>query len=63
MAKQTTLDIYQDIKKEWKKLDEITEFGVKKYTDAWIYNKLAKMFYKSPKTIENIVWNRTHIKN
>ena len=59
MAKETTLEVYKEIRKEWDKLNRKTEFGVKKYTDAWVFNKLAKMFYKSPKTIENIVFYRT----
>lgn len=59
MAKETTLEVYKDIRKEWEKLYNTTEFGVKKYTDAWIFHKLAKLFYKSPKTIENIVFFRT----
>lgn len=61
MAKETTIEIYTDIRKEFQKLSEVKEFGVKKYTDSWIYAKLGKTFYKSPKTIENIVWQRTKI--
>jgi hypothetical protein len=59
MAKESTIELYNDIRREYQKLTNITEFGVQKFTEAWIYNKLSKMFYKSPKTIENIVFYRT----
>jgi hypothetical protein len=59
MAKESTKELYSDIRKEYERLTKITEFGVQKFTEAWIYNKLSKMFYKSPKTIENIVYYRT----
>lgn len=58
-AKPQTLRLYKDIKKEFDRMSAVREFGVQKHTTDWILNKLAIQFYKSPKTIENIVFNRT----
>ena len=58
-VKDVTARLYDDIKKEYFKLSEIKEFGVKKYTDSWIFGKLGLKYYKSPKTIENVVFSRT----
>lgn len=54
-----TLKQHQDIRKEFERLSNIKEFGVRKHTSEWIFNKLAQQFYKSPVTIEDIVFNRT----
>lgn len=50
---------YEDIKKEFDKLSNVREFGVQKYSLEYILRKVAHEFYKSPKTVENIVFNRT----
>lgn len=60
-TKSETYRLYQDIKKEFDKLSAIKEYGVQKNSTEWILNHLAKQFYKSPKTIENIVFGRTYI--
>lgn len=61
--REQTKQLYSQIKAEFLKLSEVKQFGVKKYTNAWIFNKLATDFYKSPKTIENIVFDRTNQKS
>lgn len=58
-AKPTTLRLHQDIKKEFDKLSQVTEHGVRKYSIEYILNEIAHKYYKAPKTIENIVFNRT----
>lgn len=58
-AKQTTLRLHQDIKKEFDRLSQVKEHGVRKYSIEYILNEIAHKFYKAPKTIENIVFNRT----
>jgi len=59
MARPQTIKQHQAIKAEFERLSNIREFGVMKYSTEWIINKLAEQFFKSPKTIENIVFNRT----
>lgn len=58
-SKPTTIRLHQDIKKEFDKLTQIREHGVRKYSIEYILGEIAHKFYKSPKTIENIVFNRT----
>lgn len=61
-TKQSTIRLHDDIRKEFQKMSDIKEYGVPKYTSAYIMNVIADKFYKSPKTIENIVFNRYPIK-
>lgn len=58
-AKESTIRLHQDIKKDFDKLSAVKEFGVRKHSIEWILNKVAHEYYKSPKTIENIVFGRT----
>jgi hypothetical protein len=58
IPRDTTDRLYQDIKKDFDKLSNVREFGVQKFTNDWILAKLAHQYYKQPKTIENIVFNR-----
>lgn len=58
MAKQTTIRLHADVRKEFERMSNIREFGVRKFTIPYILNHLAQRFYKSPKTIENIVFDR-----
>ncbi|MFA7444542.1 MAG: hypothetical protein WCY89_01215 [Flavobacteriaceae bacterium] len=53
-----TKELHNSIKKEFARLSNKKEFGVPKYTKAWILNKLANDFFRSPKTVENIVFER-----
>lgn len=61
MARVETIRLHSDIKKEFDRMSSIKEHGVTKYSTAYILNSIAIKFYKSPKTIENIVFNRTNI--
>jgi hypothetical protein len=58
IPRDTTERLYQDIKKDFDKLSAVREFGVQKFTNDWILAKLGHQYYKQPKTIENIVFNR-----
>lgn len=58
MAKETTRELYRAIRQDYNKLSELREFGAKKHTLAWVLGKLAKKYYKSPRTIENIVFKQ-----
>jgi hypothetical protein len=58
IKKETTLARHQEVKKEFEKLNGVRELGVKKYSEKYIYAKVGEKFYLSPKTVENIVWNR-----
>ena len=60
-AKATTIRLHNDIKKEFYRMSAIKEYGVQKFSIDYILNEIANKFYKSPKTIENIVFNRTTI--
>ena len=56
--KETTIQQYDAIRSEYAKLAEQKEFGVQKHSTDWIICKLAKKFFKSPATIENIIYYR-----
>lgn len=58
VEKEITNRLYNDVRKEYTKLSNVREFGAKKYSDQYIFAKLGNQFYKSPKTIENIVFGR-----
>jgi hypothetical protein len=58
-VRDLTDKLYNDIKRDFEKYSNIKEFGVQKYSLAWVFGKLGDKYYKSPKTIENIVFNRT----
>lgn len=57
--KQTTLRLHQDIKKDFDKLSNVREFNVQKFSNEYVLHTLAMKYYKSVRTIENIVFNRT----
>lgn len=57
-VKDNTDRLYSDIRKDFLKYSAIKEFGVQKFTNDYILAKLGHVYYKSPKTIENIVFNR-----
>jgi len=58
MARDT--DLHEIKRKEvvefFKKLDEVRECGVKKYTIAYCTAKTAEKFFLRPKTIENYLY-------
>lgn len=57
-VRNLTDKLYHDIKSDFSKFSSMKEFGVQKYTNDWILGKLGAKYYKAPKTIENIVFNR-----
>ncbi|MEH0007575.1 MAG: hypothetical protein V6Z82_02500 [Flavobacteriales bacterium] len=57
-VKERTEQQYEVIRAEYSRLLEVSEFGAKKYTHKWIIAKLARKFFKSPRTIEKIVYHR-----
>jgi hypothetical protein len=57
-VKDNTERLYTDIRRDFDKLSAIREFGVQKFTTDYMLAKIAHQYYKSPKTIENIVFNR-----
>lgn len=56
--KTETNRLYSDIRKDYNKLVAVKQFGVQKYSNDFIMAKLAHDYYKQPKTIENILYNR-----
>lgn len=56
--KDRTQLMYEDIRAEYKKLSDVKSHGVQKYSHDYIVITLANKFYRSPKTIENIIFNR-----
>ncbi|AIM38080.1 hypothetical protein KO02_16345 [Sphingobacterium sp. ML3W] len=61
MARPETIRLHSDIRKEFERMSAIKEHGVTKFSPAYILKDIAVRFYKSPKTIENIVFGRTSI--
>ena len=58
-VKPSTIRLHSDIKKDFDKMSNIKEFGVSKYSTEYVLNFLGNKYYKSAKTIENVVFNRT----
>lgn len=58
VKKETTERLYEDIRREYMKWLNKTKDGVRVYSDEYILACIANKFYKSSKTIENIVFNR-----
>lgn len=61
ILKIDTERLYKDIKKDFTMLSSVKEFGVKKFSLEYVLAKVANKYYKSPKTIENIVFNRVKV--
>jgi len=57
--RESTERLYTSIRKEYEKLKNIKSHGVQRYSEVFIVSKLADKFFKSQKTIENIVYFRT----
>ncbi len=57
-AKHTTNQFYDAVRKEHERLTKVTEYGVQKYNDEWIRRKLATVFFREVKTIEDIIFQR-----
>lgn len=56
--KDSTLRFYSDVRREYSRLASVMELGQQKYSESYIIARLAFDFYKSEKTIENIVYGR-----
>lgn len=62
IKKETTTRLHDDIKNDYEEKSKVDKnFGVQKYTDAYIFRLLAVKYYKSWRTIEKIVYNRIQI--
>lgn len=59
-VKANTVRLHLDIKKEFDKMSNVREFGVQKYSTDYILNFVATKYYRSAKTVENIVFNRVN---
>lgn len=59
IARQTTKEFYECIQQEYRRMSSPDKsLGVQKYTDRYIFAKLAKKYFRSPSTIEAIVYGR-----
>jgi len=56
--KDTTNDFYEEVRDTFFKLAETRELGVLKYTKEFCLAKVAKKHHRSPRTVENIIFNR-----
>lgn len=56
--KATTLAKYAAIRARFKRLDAIRYKGVKKYTTAYIYAKVADEYFMSSSSVEKILFNK-----
>ncbi len=56
IRKENTRRLYADIRTAYDDLSKEVEFGARKYTDDYIIKRLAHRFYKSVRTIQNIVY-------
>ncbi|HCY81523.1 MAG TPA: hypothetical protein DHV22_07965 [Xanthomarina gelatinilytica] len=57
-VREQTIRLHQAIKEDFDKLSSVKEYGVPKYTNQYILNRLAEKYFKSARTIENIVFGR-----
>lgn len=57
-TRETTNKLYTDVRAEYLRLSQKVEFGELVYTKRYIYARLAAQFYRSKKTIEDIVFER-----
>lgn len=58
VRKPETTRFYADIKLEYKRLSSIKKDGIKLYSEEYIIASLSNKFYRSSRTIENILYNR-----
>ena len=57
--KNDTIRMHQDIKNDFDRWCAKKKYGVQVHTNEFIFRELGHKYYKSWKTIENIVFNRT----
>lgn len=60
-TKPTTRLFYEEIRKKYWAMRSTTKNGVRIYTDEYIISVLAQRYFRAPKTIENIVFNRVAV--
>lgn len=58
VKKDITRRLYRDIRLAYSELYNIKENDVRVYSHEYILAELSRRFYRSPKTIENIIFNR-----
>lgn len=56
--KPTTQQFYEAIKKEYFKMSAVKDNGIRVYSEEYILSKVAAKFFRSPRTVENIVYGR-----
>lgn len=56
--KPNTLRLYADIKAEFTRLNNIKKNGVRLYSQEYIVSCIAEKFYRSPATVQNILYGR-----
>ncbi len=56
--REQTLAFYQLVKTDYKKLANKKKDGVRVFAHEYIVSKLAKKHFRSPVTIENIIFDR-----
>jgi len=60
MAREATLKLHAEIRKDFHKMSNIIEKNTQKFSTQYIINSIADKYFKSPITIENIVFNRVN---
>ena len=56
--KHNTERLYLAIREDYRKLTGSRSGGIRVYTQEYILQQLAAKYYRSPRTIENIVFER-----
>jgi hypothetical protein len=56
--KATTEQFYASVRAEYTKLANVKKNGRQVFSQEYILGELALKFFRSPKTIENIIFNR-----
>lgn len=57
-VRQQTILLHNAIRDDFNKLINVKEFGVSKYSIHYVLEKVAHKYYKSSRTIENIVFSQ-----
>lgn len=58
VTKDNTLRMHEQIRKDFQSHSNKKKNGVKIYTNEYIITILSDKYFKSPRTIENIVFHR-----
>ncbi|MBX7204165.1 MAG: hypothetical protein K1X81_01960 [Bacteroidia bacterium] len=58
VVKESTIQFYESVKKEYHRLLNIKADGIPVYTQDYILSRVGKKFFRSARTVENIVFNR-----